>query len=79
MIRGGIKMTTKYELQYIDMMLKCKSYRKCQKITQSEVADGMNVYQQDICKIEKCSNIPNVIKFLEYLDAIGLKIVLKEV
>ena len=72
-------MTTKYELQYIDMMLKCKSYRKCQKITQSEVADGMNVYQQDICRMEKCSNIPNVIKFLEYLDSIGLKIVLKEV
>ena len=72
-------MTTKYELQYIDMMLKCKSYRKAQKITQSEVADGMHVYQQDICKIEKCSNIPSVIKFLEYLDSIGLKIVLKEV
>ena len=72
-------MPTKYELQYIDMMLKCKNYRKCQKITQSEVADGMHVYQQDICKIEKCSNIPNVIKFMEYLDAIGLKIVLKEV
>ena len=72
-------MTTKYELQYIDMIRKCRNYRKCQKITQSEVADGMNVYQQDICKMEKCSNIPNVIKFLEYLDAIGLKIVLKEV
>ena len=72
-------MTTKYELQYIDMILKCKSYRKAQKITQSEVADGMHVYQQDISKIEKCSNIPRVIKFIEYLDAIGLKIVLKEV
>ena len=72
-------MPTKYELWYIDMMLKCKSYRKCQKITQSEVADGMHVYQQDICRMEKCLNIPNVIKFLEYLDSIGLKIVLKEV
>ena len=37
-------MTTKYELQYIDMMRKCKSYRKCQKITQSEVADDMNEF-----------------------------------
>ena len=72
-------MTTKYELQYIDMMLKCKNYRKSQGITQSEVAEGMHVYQQDICKMEKCSNIPNVIKFIEYLDSIGLKIVLKEV
>ena len=72
-------MTTKYELQYIDMMRKCKSYRKCQKITQSEVADGMHAYQQDICKIENYKTIPNVIKFIEYLDAIGLKIVLKEV
>ena len=72
-------MTTKYELQYIDMILKCKNYRKAQNITQIEVADGMHVYQQDICRIEKCSNIPNVIKFMEYLDAIGLKIVLKEV
>ena len=72
-------MTTKYELQYIDMIRKCKSYRKCQKITQSEVADGMKVYQQDICRMENCSNIPSVIKFMEYLDALGLKIVLKEV
>ena len=72
-------MPTKYELQYIDMIRKCRNYRKCQNITQSEVADGMHVYQQDICKIEKCSNIPSVIKFLEYLDAIGLRIVLKEV
>ena len=72
-------MTTKYELQYIDMMGKCKNYRKAQKITQSEVADGMHVYQQDICKIENYRNIPNVVKFMEYLDSIGLKIVLKEV
>lgn len=72
-------MTTKYELQYIDMMRTCKNYRKAQKITQSEIAEGMNVYQQDICKMERYSSIPNVIKFMEYLDAIGLKIVLKEV
>ena len=72
-------MTTKYELQYIDMIKKCRNYRKSQKITQTEVADGMHVYQQDICRIEKCSNIPNVIKFMEYLDSIGLKISLKEV
>ena len=72
-------MTNKYELWYIDMMMKCKSYRKAQKITQPEGADGMKVYQQDICRMENCSNIPSVIKFLEYLDAIGLKIVLKEV
>ena len=72
-------MTTKYELQYIDMMRKCKNYRKAQKITQSEVADGMHVYQQDVCRMENLKTIPNVIKFLEYLDAIGLKIVLKEV
>ena len=72
-------MTTKYELWYIDMMLKCKSYRKAQKITQTEVADGMQIYQQDVCRMENCSNIPSVIKFMEYLDAIGLKIVLKEV
>ena len=72
-------MTSKYELQYIDLMRKCKSYRKEQKITQSEVADGMHVYQQDVCRMEKCSNIPNVIKFMEYLDSIGLKIELKEV
>ena len=72
-------MPTKYELQYIDMMLKCKIYRKAQKITQSEVADGMHVYQQDVCRMEKCSNIPNVIKFMEYLDSIGLKISLEEV
>ena len=72
-------MPTKYELQYIDMMRKCKIYRKCQKISQSEVADGMHVYQQDVCRMEKGSNIPSVIKFLEYLDSIGLKIVLKEV
>ena len=72
-------MPTKYELWYIDMMLKCKNYRKCQKITQSEVADGMNVYQQDICKMENLKTIPNVIKFLEYLDSIGLKISLEEV
>ena len=72
-------MPTKYELWYIDMIRECKSYRKCQKITQTEVADGMHVYQQDICRMENCSNIPSVIKFLEYLDAIGLKIVLKEV
>ena len=75
----GIKMTTKYDLQYIDMMRQCKNYRKAQNITQTEVADGMNVYQQDVCRMEKCSNIPNVIKFMEYLDSIGLKIVLKEV
>ena len=72
-------MTTKYELQYIDMIRKCRNYRKCQNITQSEVADGMHVYHQDICKIENLKTIPNVIKFLEYLDAIGLRIVLKEV
>ena len=72
-------MTTKYELQYIDMMRKCKNYRKAQKITQTEVADGMHVHQQDICRMETYSNIPNVIKFLEYLDSIGLKISLKEV
>ena len=72
-------MTTKYELQYIDMMRKCKSYRKAQKITQTEVADGMHVYQQDVCRMENGSNIPSVIKFLEYLDAIGLKISLEEV
>ena len=72
-------MTTKYELQYIDMMRKCKNYRKAQNITQSEVADGMNVYQQDICRMENLKTIPNVIKFLENLDSIGLKIVLKEV
>ena len=72
-------MTTKYELQYIDMMRKCKNYRKAQNITQIEVADGMHVYQQDICRIENFKTIPSVIKFLEYLDAVGLKIVLKEV
>ena len=72
-------MPTKYELWYIDMMLKCKSYRKAQKITQSEVADGMHVYQQDICRMENCSNIPSVIKFMEYLDSKGLKISLEEV
>ena len=72
-------MPTKYELWYIDMMRQCKNYRKCQKITQSEVADGMHVYQQDVCRMENCSNIPSVIKFLEYLDAIGLKISLEEV
>ena len=72
-------MTTKYELQYIDMIRKCKNYRKAQKITQTEVADGMHVYQQDICRIENLKTIPNVIKFLEYLDAIGLTISLKEV
>ena len=72
-------MTTKYELQYIDMMRKCKNYRKAQNITQIEVADGMNVYQQDICRMENFSNIPSVIKFLEYLDSIGLKISLEEV
>lgn len=72
-------MPTKYELWYIDMMLKCRNYRKCQKITQSEVADGMHVYQQDVCKIENFKTIPNVIKFLEYLDSIGLKISLEEV
>ena len=72
-------MTTKYELQYIDMIRKCRNYRKCQKITQSEVADGMHAYQQDICKIENLKTIPNVIKFLEYLDSIGLKISLEEV
>ena len=72
-------MNTKYELWYMDMMLKCKNYRKAQNITQSEVADGMNVYQQDICKMENFKTIPNVIKFLEYLDSIGLKIVLKEI
>ena len=72
-------MTTKYELQYIDMIRKCKSYRKSQGITQTEVADSMHVYQQDICKMETCRTIPNVIKFLEYLDSIGLKIVLNEV
>ena len=72
-------MTTKYELQYIDMMRKCKRYRKAQKITQTEVADSMHVYQQDVCRMENLKTIPNVIKFLEYLDSIGLKIVLKEV
>ena len=72
-------MPTKYELWYIDMMRKCKNYRKAQNITQSEVADGMKIYQQDVCRMENCSNIPSVIKFLEYLDAVGLKIVLKEV
>ena len=72
-------MPTKYELWYMDMMLKCKNYRKCQKITQSEVAEGMHVYQQDICKMENLKTIPNVIKFMEYLDSIGLKISLKEV
>ena len=72
-------MPTKYELQSIDMMRKCKNYRKAQNITQSEVADGMKVYQQDICKMENLKTIQNVIKFLEYLDALGLKIVLKEV
>ena len=72
-------MTTKYELQYIDMIRKCKNYRKSQGITQTEVAEGMKVYQQDICKIENYKTIPNVIKFMEYLDSIGLKIVLKEV
>ena len=72
-------MPTKYELWYIDMMRQCKNYRKAQDITQSEVADGMKIYQQDVCRMENCSNIPSVIKFLEYLDAIGLKIVLKEV
>ena len=72
-------MTTKYELQYIDLIRKCKSYRKSQKITQTEVADGMHVYQQDVCRIENLKTIPSVIKFMEYLDSIGLKIVLKEV
>ena len=72
-------MPTKYELWYIDMIRRCKSYRKAQKITQSEVADGMNVYQQDICRIENFKTIPSVVKFIEYLDSIGLKIVLKEV
>ena len=72
-------MTTQYELWYIDMMRKCMNYRKALQITQIEVADGMKVYQQDICRMENCSNIPSVIKFLEYLDSIGLKIVLKEV
>ena len=72
-------MTTKYELQYIDMIRKCKNYRKAQNITQTEVADGMKVYQQDICRMENGSNIPSVIKFMEYLDAIGLKISLEEV
>ena len=72
-------MTTKYELWYIDMIRQCKNYRKAQNITQTEVADGMHVYQQDICRMENLKTIPNVIKFLEYLDALGLKIVLKEV
>ena len=72
-------MTTKYELWYIDMIRKCKNYRKEQKITQSEVADGMKIYQQDVCRMENYKTIPNVIKFLEYLDSIGLEIVLKEV
>ena len=72
-------MASKAEIQFVDIMRTCANYRKQQEITQLEVADSLNLYQQDISKMERCKHIPTMVKFLEYLDSIGLTIVLKKI
>ncbi len=72
-------MISKAEQEYVRIMMECTKYRKQQKITQATVGNSMGIWQQDICKMETCRHIPNMVKFLEYLDSIGLKVELKEV
>ena len=43
------------------------------------VSDIMDCQQQEVSKLERGDNIPTLEKFLKYIDAIGLKIELKEV
>ncbi len=72
-------MISKAEQEYVRIIGECTRHRKLQGITQANVGESMGIYQQDICKMETCRHIPNMVKFLEYLDSIGLKVELKEV
>lgn len=65
---------TRYEQEYDKILKQCVKVRKEQKITQHELADMILSCQAEITKIERMRTIPGVLKFMEYLDAIGLKL-----
>lgn len=50
------------------------SIRKQQKITQTELAQKINIKQQTISRIENKENIPSLELFCRIIDALGYKL-----
>ena len=69
----------KYNKELAKILDECKDVRKEQGLSQMVVADVMDCQQQEVSKLERGDNIPTLKKFLKYIDAIGLKLELKEV
>ena len=69
----------KYNKELAKILEECKDFRKEQGLSQMFVADIMDCQQQEVSKLERGDNIPTLKKFLKYIDAIGLKMELKEV
>lgn len=69
----------KYSKELAKILGECKDFRKEQRLSQMFVADIMDCQQQEVSKLESGANIPTLKKFLKYIDAIGLKMELKEV
>lgn len=69
----------KYNLELAKILEECRGFRKNQGLSQMFIADIMGCQQQEVSKLETGDNIPTLKKFLKYIDAIGLKLELKEV
>ena len=69
----------KYNLELAKILEECRDFRKYQGLSQMFIADIMGCQQQEVSKLETGDNIPTLKKFLKYIDAIGLKLELKEV
>lgn len=69
----------KYSKELAKILEECKDFRKEQRLSQMFVADIMDCQQQEVSKLESGANVPTLKKFLKYIDAIGLKMELKEV
>lgn len=69
----------KYNLELAKILEECRDFRKDQGLSQMFIADIMGCQQQEVSKLETGENIPTLKKFLKYIDAIGLKLELKEV
>ena len=69
----------KYNKELAKILKECKDFRKEQGLSQMFIADIMDCQQQEVSKLERGDTVPTLKKFLKYIDAIGLKLELKEV
>jgi DNA-binding XRE family transcriptional regulator len=68
---------TKVEREY-DLIKSIVRLRKEMNITQKDISEKTGLTQQMVSRIEKYNNSPRLNNFIEYINAIGLDIDLKE-